>query len=97
MHGNACREVRVVVISQRPDPYLEYLLAPAEIGAGMELATVKANKSPFCRMDSDCWDIVLTFFDEENLMRARKLFRFTIDVSDVIPVTLGKVRSWSTM
>ncbi|MFN7338586.1 MAG: peptidase, partial [bacterium] len=28
--------------------------------------------------------------------RARKVFRFTIDVSDLIPVTLGEVRSWSS-
>ena len=38
----------------------------------------------------------LKFFDPENSRRAKKLFRFTIDVSDIIPVTLGEVRSWST-
>ena len=65
------------------------------VGAGMELDDIQVVKSPFCRMDSECWDVVLSFFDAENLMRARKLFRFTIDVSDTIPVTLGKVRSWS--
>ncbi|MEM6453173.1 MAG: PatA/PatG family cyanobactin maturation protease [Cyanobacteria bacterium P01_D01_bin.105] len=63
--------------------------------AGMELDDIQITKSPFCRMDSDCWDVVLRFFDAENIMRARKVFRFTIDVSDVIPVTLGDVRSWS--
>ena len=67
------------------------------VGAGMELANIDVMKSPFCRLDSDCWDVVLTFFDAENLMRARKTFRFTIDVSDLIPVTLGEVRSWSSM
>ena len=54
------------------------------------------EKSHFCRLDSDCWDVKLKFFDPENSRRAKKLFRFTIDVSDIIPVTLGEVRSWST-
>ncbi|MEA5554477.1 hypothetical protein VB713_26430 [Anabaena cylindrica UHCC 0172] len=35
------------------------------------------------------------FFDPENGSRAKKVFLFTIDVSDRIPVTLGQVRSWS--
>jgi cyanobactin maturation PatA/PatG family protease len=66
------------------------------VGAGMELDDIEVKKSPFCRMDSDCWDVTLAFFDTENLMRARKRFQFTIDVSDVIPVSLGEVRSWSS-
>jgi cyanobactin maturation PatA/PatG family protease len=67
----------------------------AAIGAGMALDTIGVEKSPFCRMDSDCWDVKLHFFDPENSRRARKVFRFTIDVSDILPVTLGEVRSWS--
>lgn len=66
------------------------------VGAGMELDQITVTRSPFCRMDSDCWDVTLVFFDAENLMRARKSFQFTVDVSDVIPVTLGEVRSWSS-
>ncbi|WP_226589612.1 cyanobactin maturation protease PatG family protein, partial [Microseira wollei] len=37
----------------------------------------------------------LKFFDPENGRRAKKVFRFTIDVRDPMPVTLGEVRSWS--
>jgi cyanobactin maturation PatA/PatG family protease len=66
------------------------------VAAGMELDSISVEKSPFCRMDSDCWDVKLKFFDPENSRRAKKLFRFTIDVSDLIPVTLGDVRSWAT-
>ncbi|MGC1196802.1 MAG: PatA/PatG family cyanobactin maturation protease [Geitlerinemataceae cyanobacterium] len=66
------------------------------VGAGMELDSINVSKSPFCRMDSDCWDVQLKFFDPENSRRAKKVFRFTIDVSDLIPVTLGEVRSWSS-
>lgn len=65
------------------------------VAAGMALDTIAVEKSPFCRMDSDCWDVRLRFFDPENSRRARKVFRFTIDVSDILPVTLGDVRAWS--
>lgn len=63
---------------------------------GMELDSITVEKSPFCRLDSDCWDVKLKFFDPENSRRAKKIYRFTIDVSDIIPVTLGEVRSWSS-
>jgi len=66
------------------------------VALGMELDSITVEKSPFCRLDSDCWDVKLKFFDPENSRRAKKVFRFTIDVSDVIPVTLGDVKTWST-
>lgn len=69
--------------------------APA-VATGMELDSIDVEKSPFCRINSDCWDVKLKFFDPENSRRAKKVYRFTIDVSDNIPVTLGEVRSWST-
>ncbi len=62
----------------------------------MELDSIDVEKSPFCRMDSDCWDVKLKFFDPENNRRAKRVFRFTIDVSDILPVTLGDVRSWAS-
>lgn len=66
------------------------------VAEGMELDSITVEKSPFCRLDSDCWDVKLKFFDPENSRRAKKIFRFTIDVSDLIPVTLGDVRTWSS-
>jgi cyanobactin maturation PatA/PatG family protease len=62
---------------------------------GLQLDLINVERSPFCRMDSDCWDVRLTFFDPENNQRARRVFRYTIDVSDLMPVTIGDVRSWS--
>jgi cyanobactin maturation PatA/PatG family protease len=62
---------------------------------GLQLDSINVERSPFCRMDSDCWDVRLTFFDPENNQRARRVFRYTIDVSDLMPVTIGDVRSWS--
>lgn len=66
------------------------------VADGMELDTIDVEKSPFGRQDSDCWDVKLKFFDPENSRRAKRVFRFTIDVSDILPVTLGEVRSWSS-
>jgi cyanobactin maturation PatA/PatG family protease len=75
---------------QDPSTFAEVL------AKGMELESITAEKSPFSRLNSDCWDVKLKFCDPENSRLANKLFRFTIDVSDIIPVTLGGVRSWST-
>ena len=62
----------------------------------LHLDGIEVEKSPICRPGSDCWDVKLTFFDPENRQaRARRVYRFTIDVSDVIPVTVGAVRSFN--
>lgn len=61
----------------------------------LELDTISVRKSPVCRPDSDCYDIEIGFFDPRNVNVASKVYRFTVDVSDVMPVTIGAVRSWS--
>ena len=65
------------------------------IDSGMELDSIEVEKSPLCRLNSNCWDVKLKFFDSENGQRAKKVFRSTIDVANLMPVTLGTVRSWS--
>ncbi|GAA2637855.1 PatA/PatG family cyanobactin maturation protease [Actinomadura fulvescens] len=64
------------------------------LGKGMALGDIETEKSPYGRPDSDCWDVKLRFFDPDNSRRAKRVYRFTIDVKDVLPVTLGPVRSW---
>ncbi len=65
------------------------------IQAGLKLDSITVERSPICRPDSDCWDVKLTFFNPaRRLEQARVLYRFTVDVSDVVPVTVGKVRHW---
>lgn len=60
------------------------------------LNQITAVPSPVSRPESDCWDVVMEFFNpKERLTVARKLYRYTIDVSDVVPVTIGDVRSWN--
>ena len=65
--------------------------------AGRQLALDSINvvKSPICRPDSDCWDVQLQMFDPENERRASRVYRYTVDVSEVLPVTVGPVRSWA--
>ncbi len=62
----------------------------------LELDAIESERSPICRPESDCWDVKLTFFDPEKLFeRARRVYRFTVDVSDSVPLMVGEVRSWS--
>lgn len=64
------------------------------VAEGMELAGVAARRSAFCRTFGNCWDVRLTFFDPSNRDRGDWVFLFTIDVADLLPVTMGRVRSW---
>jgi cyanobactin maturation PatA/PatG family protease len=62
---------------------------------GLQLDSIDVERSPICRPDSDCWDVKLKFFDPaKRLERARKLYRYTVDVSDIVPVTVGTLRTW---
>jgi len=61
--------------------------------AGLELDTITVDKSPICRPDYDCWDVVITFYNPKSLIEARRGVRYTIDVSDVMPhVVAGSQR-----
>jgi cyanobactin maturation PatA/PatG family protease len=62
----------------------------------LELDTIDVERSPVCRPGSDCWDVKLVFFNPtRRTEQARKVYRFTIDVSHVTPVTVGTIRSWN--
>ncbi len=65
------------------------------IASNRQLDTIEVEKSPYCRLNSDCWDILMTFFDPEDGKRSRRVFRFTIDVADNMPVTVGGIKRWS--
>jgi cyanobactin maturation PatA/PatG family protease len=61
----------------------------------MDLDEVHVERSPICRPESDCWDVVLAFFYPGRPQPAvRKHYRFTVDVSDVVPVMVGEIRAW---
>jgi cyanobactin maturation PatA/PatG family protease len=60
-----------------------------------QLDTIQTEKSPVCRPGADCWDVKLTFFNPtRRFEQARKVYRFTVDVTDVVPVTVGTMRQW---
>jgi cyclic patellamide precursor peptide PatG/subtilase family protein len=66
------------------------------VSESLELDTINVERSPVCRPGSDCWDVKLIFFNPaRRTEQARKVYRFTIDVSHVIPVTVGAIRSWN--
>jgi hypothetical protein len=58
------------------------------------LDRITVERSSFCRMDSDCWDVKFIFFDADEVRRSKKVFRFTVDVSSKYPVTIGPMREW---
>ncbi|HEU4410492.1 MAG TPA: hypothetical protein VFS43_34875 [Polyangiaceae bacterium] len=67
----------------------------AALHQGMHLDSVEALASAPGRPGADCWDVKLTFTrPASDRGRARMVYHFTVDVSEVVPVTLGKARSW---
>jgi ubiquinone/menaquinone biosynthesis C-methylase UbiE len=73
----------------------EHVLAATE-GGGLELDTIDVAPTMVARADAECWDVSLTFFDpKKRTTVARRVWRFTVDVSDVLPVTVGQLKSWS--
>jgi cyanobactin maturation PatA/PatG family protease len=63
----------------------------------MALDAIDATPSALCPPGTECWDVTLTFFHPERAARSPgRAFRFSVDVSDVVPVMVGPVRSWST-
>ena len=65
------------------------------IASFRQLDTIEVKKSPYCRINSDCWDVLLIFFDPEQGRRSRQVFRFTLDVALNMPVTIGRIKRWS--
>lgn len=55
---------------------------------------ISVEKSPICSPYLDCYEVRLSFCYPEDSQSSRRIFRFTVDVSDVIPVIIGDVRSW---
>src|SRR6185295_4362074 len=62
----------------------------------MQLDSIGVERSPICRPDSDCWDVKLNFFypykpavPPARVVYETQVYRFTVDVSDVVPVMIG--------
>lgn len=61
----------------------------------LELDSIEVERAPVARANSDVWDVKLSFFDPENTNRSRRAYRYTVDVADTLPSTIGDIRSWS--
>ncbi|MCA9470065.1 MAG: S8 family serine peptidase [Nitrospira sp.] len=59
-----------------------------------DVDSIEVHPSPTCRKDSECYDVNVAFFDAENLMRAKDVLRYTVDVSDEVPVLLGEPQNY---
>ncbi len=71
------------------------LVFSTAVKAGLQLDRIDVERSPTCRPGADCWDVKLVFFNPaRRLEQARRVYRYTVDVSDVVPVTVGPLRSW---
>jgi cyanobactin maturation PatA/PatG family protease len=69
----------------------------AKIEEDLALHRIEVSKSLVCPQGGDCWDVSMILFDPKHTLdRAREMFRFTVDVSNEIPVRVGQVNSWAT-
>ena len=66
-------------------------------GRNIHIESFEVVRSPVMRPDSDCWDVKMTFYNPAELTtKPREVYFYTIDVSDVVPVAVGKPRHWTT-
>jgi hypothetical protein len=65
-------------------------------GRAIHIEGFEVVRSPVMRPDSDCWDVKMVFFNPEApRTMPKEVYFFTIDVSDVVPVAIGKPRHWT--
>ncbi len=62
---------------------------------GFHYANYRTQYSPFARVSGLCWDVVVQFIDPSEDQRAMREYRLTVDIADVMPVTVGRLRRWS--
>jgi cyanobactin maturation PatA/PatG family protease len=70
------------------------LTRPQDLETTM-IQDIRVEKAPIGRPGSDCWDVTITVFNPKQVTeQARSVTRITIDVSDIVPVTVGPGVSW---
>lgn len=77
-----------------------YQVAAAFVDAmhdGLQFTGYRTEYSPFARVGGMCWDIVLQFNDPKRSARAPREYRMTVDIADVMPVTVGRLRRWAAL
>ncbi|UHC14358.1 S8 family serine peptidase [Methylobacterium currus] len=62
---------------------------------GLALKDISVERSPINRPGSEYYDVLLTFFKPDERLNVSPLVaRFTVDVSDIVPVVVGEPVSW---
>lgn len=65
------------------------------IGLRLTVDDITVISSPACRPGSECYDVQIRAFRQSDITAAIRVFQFTLDVSDSIPVDIGRVATWS--
>jgi hypothetical protein len=65
------------------------------MGDGLQFIDYRTDYSPFARVGGNCWDVILRFNDPATSARAPREYRMTVDIADVMPVTVGRLRRWA--
>ncbi len=88
-----------VVAFTRPMRRLgEKTMFAAMVDQGMMLDDATSRRNEQCRVNSDCWDVVIRFFNPSNHAEcARAAFRMTVYVSLVKPRVVGHVQRWNEL
>jgi cyanobactin maturation PatA/PatG family protease len=74
---------------------VQFMLEPGRLLEYPALDSISVERSTVFRPGSDCWDVTVAFFDPEQPPQSpRSMRRYTVDVSEVIPVPVGEPRSW---
>jgi cyanobactin maturation PatA/PatG family protease len=63
-------------------------------GGTMFFDNIEFEPSEICRPGSECWIIKINFFVHDQTDRSRRMYRFTVDVSDTVPVSLADMQDW---
>ncbi len=72
-------------------------LFTGKIDGDLVLHRIEVSRSLIAPQGGDCWDVSLLFFHPRQMLeRSREVLRFTVDVSQEIPVRVGAVNSWAT-
>lgn len=62
---------------------------------GLVFDSITVEKSDMSPHGADCWDVDLIFFrPTDQAGTAKRLYRFTIDIADVLPVTINEDQKW---
>ncbi|WP_457512745.1 cyanobactin maturation protease PatG family protein [Streptomyces sp. TE33382] len=92
---NAAGTNAFLVGSELKDGLLSAKHVPGKDDNFYTLESVTVSKSAFCRPgESDCQDVILTFFDPENDRRARVSYLLTFDVALPNPIPIGPAHTF---